>query len=456
MKGLIRKIVLDGFKSLSHLEFDLTEGDVGRDGGVALIYGENGAGKTHLIESMAVLKMTTDTLLLEDVPRDISGDSVWFGTHVLGHGAMDRRLNLPHGCYRTWDLRSISEECRSIGGDGRIGMALHFTLDGANGEYRMSIGPDGRVSEEVLTYRISKNTGEIFSIRSDGDAPVFSFSRQLFTDSGMRNDMERRIRKEWGLHTFISMMKHELYGSNPGYISESVGTGIMDFIAFLDGMHVVTRPSVNSVSGGFDDPMAHPAAGSVRVGSEGDLDLLEARLFAYFHDLCTDVMDVRYDRHTVGGRIVYQLMVTRRINGVAVQVPFVRESTGMLRLLELFSAIMAYEGDGVVLMDEFDTGIHERMVRDIIGSISEDEAGQFIATTQCTGLLEGSKPENTFILILDAMANKSIRSLPRIERTVNGNNNRIRYLNGVFRGIPFTSLIDMSGIYMMDKEGDKP
>ena len=46
MKGLIRKIVLDGFKSLSHIEFDLTEGDVGRDGGVALIYGENGAGKT--------------------------------------------------------------------------------------------------------------------------------------------------------------------------------------------------------------------------------------------------------------------------------------------------------------------------------------------------------------------------------------------------------------------------
>ena len=133
-------------------------------------------------------------------------------------------------------------------------------------------------------------------------------------------------------------------------------------------------------------------------------------------------------------------------------VPFRGESTGMMRLLDLFSAIMVYEGGGVVLADEVDACIHENMVREIIGCISREKSGQFIMTTQHPGLLEDSDPYNSFILVLDSFADKSIHCIPNIERTVSGNNNRIRYTGGVFRGIPFTSYLDMADIWAMERE----
>lgn len=456
MKGLIRKIILDGFKSFSHFEFDLTEGDVGREGGVALVYGENGAGKSQLIESLAVLKMTADTLLFDRVPEAERMGRVWFGYLEPEGDSAEVSVNPSPGHRAFGDITSIHREYASIGGDGRIGIGLTFSIDGSNGSYRLAIGSDGLLSEESLVYRISKNSGEIFSVRRTESGPEWSFSRQLFPDTGMKGDVEHQIRKVWGRHTLLSILKHEVVTGNPDYISEAIGTGLAEFIGFLGDIHVMTMGGTSMVSDMMDPVMCSPISGRVPPALEPRLDLMERRLDAYFSDLCTDVRGVRYDRQVLGGALVYELTVTKRINNRVVDVPFRGESAGMLRLLDLFSAIMVYEGGGVVLADEVDVCIHENMVRDICRCISGERSGQFIMTTQHPGLLEDSDPYNSFILILDSFADKSIHCIPNIERTVSGNNNRIRYTGGVFRGIPFTSYLDMADIWAMEGEDAEP
>lgn len=316
----------------------------------------------------------------------------------------------------------------------------------------MAIGSDGLVSEESLVYRISKNSGEIFSVRRTESGPEWSFSRKLFADTDMRGDVEHQIRKVWGRHTLLSILKHEIVTGNPGYISTVFGTGLTEFVGFLGDIHVMTMGRTAMASDRMDLVMCNPVSGRIPLALEPRLDLMERRLDAYFSDLCTDVMGVRYGRQVIGNILVYELMVTRRINNRVVDVPFRGESTGMMRLLHLFSAIMVYEGGGVVLADEVDACIHENMVREIIGCISREKSGQFIMTTQHPGLLEDSDPYNSFILVLDSFADKSIHCIPNIERTVSGNNNRIRYTGGVFRGIPFTSYLDMAGIWAMGSE----
>lgn len=126
MKGLIRKITLDGFKSFSHFEFDLAEGEVGREGGVALVYGENGAGKSQLIESLAVLKMTADTLMFSGVPRAERMERVWYGQLGIECGVSEVSINPSPGHRAFEDIPSIHREYASIGGDGHIGIGLSF------------------------------------------------------------------------------------------------------------------------------------------------------------------------------------------------------------------------------------------------------------------------------------------------------------------------------------------
>ena len=452
MKGLIRKITLDGFKSFSHFEFDLTEGEVGREGGVALVYGENGAGKSQLIESLAVLKMTADTLMFSGVPRAERMERVWYGQLGIECGVSEVSINPSPGHRAFEDIPSIHREYASIGGDGHIGIGLSFSIDGSNGTYRVAIGSDGLVSEESLVYRISKNSGEIFSVRRTESGPEWSFSRKLFADTDMRGDVEHQIRKVWGRHTLLSILKHEIITGSPGYISTVFGTGLTEFVGFLGDIHVMTMGRTAMASDRMDLVMCNPVSGRIPLALEPRLDLMERRLDAYFSDLCTDVMGVRYGRQVIGNILVYEFMVTRRTNNRVVDVPFRGESTGMMRLLDLFSAIMVYEGGGEVLADEVDACIHENMVREIIGCISREKSGQFIMTTQHPGLLEDLDPYNSFIVVLDSFADKSIHCIPNIERTVSGNNNRIRYTGGVFRGIPFTSYLDMAGIWAMGSE----
>ena len=70
--GRLRRIVLDNFLSFGHVELDLLE--KGSPKGSALIYGENGSGKTNLVESVKFFRDSTLTAVNSEEFEAIRAD----------------------------------------------------------------------------------------------------------------------------------------------------------------------------------------------------------------------------------------------------------------------------------------------------------------------------------------------------------------------------------------------
>ena len=141
---MFRRISLANFKSFRKMDFDLTEGNIGKANNLALIYGTNGSGKSNLMDAVAFLKMSSHT---------IDGDSP--------------------------DVSKLAASVRAKGSEGPMALEFRFTNGSEDGEYLMEFDPDGNLIREKLDYTINKNAGNIFEISAENGNPTAIYSRPL-------------------------------------------------------------------------------------------------------------------------------------------------------------------------------------------------------------------------------------------------------------------------------------
>lgn len=125
-----------------------------------------------------------------------------------------------------------------------------------------------------------------------------------------------------------------------------------------------------------------------------------------------------------------------------------KESTGTQQILELLPFLITAIKGGVVFIDEFDSGIHDLMVRAILKNINRYLKGQLILSSHNTKLMEEIEFLDYFyFLTIDRFGNKEICSINDYEkRTYPKNNIRDLYFKGEFDAIPFTVDIDYKNI----------
>ena len=165
--------------------------------------------------------------------------------------------------------------------------------------------------------------------------------------------------------------------------------------------------------------------------------VVTSTLSSFFTRLCTDVRGMRYERWDEGGRIGYRLVSERMVAGRVRAVPFSRESSGNRKLLEVLPHLMACSVGGVAFIDGIDSGVHDRMVRDLMLQVLPDIGGQMVVTTHNTSLLESVDPRHLFVIRIDCKGYKDIVPFSSVAGTHANNNNRVRYNRGVFEGIPY-------------------
>ena len=134
------------------------------------------------------------------------------------------------------------------------------------------------------------------------------------------------------------------------------------------------------------------------------------------------------------------------IAGIERGIPVEDESSGIKKLLSLFPSLMSCALGSVTFIDELDSGIHDKMVRDLISQAMDAIGGQLVVTTHNTSLLETLDPRHVFVIRVDSEGYKEISSFNDIAKTQGNNNNRIRYGNGLFGGIPLIRDLDLKGI----------
>ena len=409
---MFKSIELWNFRVFGHLLFDLS-GPRGVPLDHAVVYGRNASGKTALMASVEFL-----------------GASLASFREAMAGGA--------------GDLPALARANVMRQSEAPMALSFVFEVDGRDAEYRVAFSQeDGRVAEESLRYVSPKGrTVTYFTVTRTGSGPKAVFNDRTISGSDLRSWAEEQARQWWGRHTMMSMLVWGALTRNRGYM-ESQMPGLLKVAEFLDGL----GPSATAADATRRRIEADPMQGWIDADGVGTLRAFGSALDRFLTRIDPDLEGVCYETTDIdGGRIGYRLAFDRRISGRVRRVWGDEESSGVRRLVGLFPGLLGCAEGRVAFIDEVDTGIHDKLMRDLFAQVLPDMRGQLVVTTHSTALLEGVDPRKAFIIEVDPDGNRGIRPVSGIVRTRAHNNNRDRYMRGDLGGVPHISCVDMEDI----------
>ncbi len=416
---MLRSMELENFQSFSRIELDLS----GKNGSVknrAFIYGENGSGKSNLINAVFLLKVCSGSL------RKVTDDPGSAG--------------VPDD-----DLRQLARDMRMIGSEGPMKLTYTFSVRGSDAKYLIEFDRDGTLIREVLENKVNSRRGVLYRLEA-GQEPYFV--RGLVKDKTFRGKIKSEIAQYWGNRSLLRILNEDFGRSNPGFISENVNPNLLDFMSEIGSTAVDTKSFPIMVPG-----IVLPK-GRIDAGRSRDLEAVQCMISSFFTRLCTDVTGAYFKTDLKDGCIEYELFFRKRISGKVRDIPASWESTGTKKMMDVMSALMACIRGGTVFIDEMDTGVHDLLISGVIEQAIPDIKGQLVATTHNTCLMEALDADSVYVIGVDMDGFKKIRCISSIERVRKTSNIRHKYYEGNFMGIPYIGDLGLPDIIRMGTEGE--
>lgn len=436
---------LENFKAFTDITLDLRAAH-GRPKKVAFLYGENGSGKTSLTEGILFLIETCRTLSRQMDVDQIASLKKELAKRIQDDGMQKRLLErILHDHFLT--LPELAAEYRMLATREPLALTVGFRVAQADGSYRLVLSRRGVVLEEELRCRIREREGVAFSLRKGEKATL---SPSVFNDGDYRQELCETIDKYWGKHTFLAILFDERQTKNEAYLRRRVQGNLLAVLDWFDKLSVFCRQA-NVETGRVAIPLSvlrDLEKGIVPDPEDRELRLMEAVLNTFFTRLYTDIKAVRYTLRPREDAYAYELTFVKQVDGRLIEVPASHESTGTRKLLSLFPLLLTGLLGNTVFLDEMDNGIHDLLIKELLGSVREalQEAlqGQLIVTTHNTLLLESLPPDEVYILHADAEGHKQATCLADYGKRLQKNHNLRRgYLRGDYEGIPYIGDLDL-------------
>ena len=440
------------FKSLKNINFNLNK-TKDKTNKFISIYGENGSGKTNIVELFKLLQQlvmarATD-VAMNKVPKEF----------LKLQEEMTEELPLYIG--KIFQLYVDLNEYRMLDEDEATEVEYGFKIDNKEGFYYIKF--DDEIIEEKLYYMAGKQRGYLFEIKKDNDSIIKNLNNNIFINEKYNEELFEIINKYWGKYSFLSLISFEVVEKNKDYISKNVSKNIFDVINNFLSMTVhIDKGGI--LRGGIipDNLLKRKELNNIGIGTIkkeklNEIEKYENILNIFFTQAYSDIKEVKYKIEEKEDKIHYELYFNKMIGGKIKSIPSKLESDGTKRILEQFDTIIGSLLGETVILDEIDNGIHDVLMKNIIMSIKDEITGQLIITTHNTLLLELLPKECIYILSTDYNGNKIINSIKEYGIKVQKNNNaRDLYLKGIFGGIPTTDYIDFEEIkYALEDREDK-
>lgn len=419
------------FRSLSDFEFNLVE-KKGQYKKLALIYGENGSGKTNVVSIFSAL---VDTFYSMEVKKFI--EDMLSNSEELPPERFVKKLNasIP-------SVETVIKRNKTIGNDENMLMEFDFMLNGQVGTYILELNNDSVVYEK-LEYLIEKQKGTMFELSIDHK----QFHPKIFHNQDYLMEISNMVDKFWGKHTFFSLLCSEGTEKNVSYLKNNIHKNLLEITnSFLTVHCYGERTSLITIASNSNIPLeGEYLEGDVPVAKTDELELSAKLLTHIFSGLYSDIKELYYKTERNGESVMeYELFLKKRIGGTIRDIPFKIESSGTKRILNLIAPLFYVMQGNVVVIDEFDNGIHDVMVRELFEEFTGSISGQLIITTHNTFLLE-TNIENKYLYVLkvDEDGHKKINSLDKGDSRIHQNHNRrTGYLKGFYEGIPLIGYLD--------------
>ena len=436
---MIKRVSLKNFMSFDDIDLDITDKG-GRCMNHAFIYGENGSGKTNLIDSFMFLGKSSMTVTYEQ-SEEAEKEVIKKLLEILRTN--DSSVNIRD---TPRDITDLARQYRMVDAEGNMVLRFQINIDGHDATYNLEFDEQNKIQSESLDYIVRKRRGNLFKITHD----AVSLQKDLFSSS-YRKEINDLLDRYWGKHTFIAILMHESRVKNDKYFNSEVSENIRSFLRYIKSMVVVKRgetfaPHRRQICLPF---------GTILSKDAGDLDRMQIILSKFFSRLYSDIKSVYFTKEDIGdGKIRYELYFNKKIAGKIRAIPAFRESSGTMHLMTILPLLIFCVDGKTVIMDEIDAGIHDLLMSQLISQCIPDITGQLIATTHDTSLMTYKDAPNIFIISIDRDGFKQIASIQSTEPPNIKTNIQKRYIEGYYSGIPLTADIGLRDIFESSLKND--
>ena len=436
------------FKSLKDIEFNLNKTKAKTNQFIS-IYGENGSGKTNIVELFKLLQQSTMSRAT-DIAMNKMPKEFWKIQEEMSD-------QLPTEIRQIFQLSFNLKEYRMLDEEEPTEIEYGFKINDNDGFYYIKF--DDEIIEEKLYYMAGKQRAYLFQINKENNKIIKNLNKNIFINEKYNEELIDGIDKYWGKYTFLSLLSFEAIEKNKDYIDNNISKNIMEVIDKIWSMTVhVDKGALKIIPDGFVKvrKLNNIQKGIVKKDKLPEIKKYENVLNIFFTQAYADIKEVKYKINEKEDRIHYELYFYKMIGGQIKSIPSRFESDGTRRILNQFDTIIGSLLGETVIIDEIDNGIHDVLMKNIIMSIKDEITGQLIITTHNTLLLEILPKEYIYILSTDDNGNKTINSIKEYGIKIQKNNNaRDLYFKGVFGGIPTTDYIDFEEIkYALEDSED--
>lgn len=430
---MFTKITLENFRSFDHIVFDLTEkGNVPKH--LAVLYGENGAGKSNLMSAFVLLPELTRTMDVRDAyERLLTRDAIFQDEKMEKVMREQMRHSLR-------DMSAIIKDYRMIDCEDPIVAEYEFNINGNNGCYRVEFGQD-EIVHERLEYVLNRRRGLYFDCSSDGilinDTVIQGTNGKDFLV-----DIKETAKRYWGKHSLLAILLYEMKDKSNAFGRDNVTENFNTVLREFRGLSCAVSMGNKSWEGLSSklQVLKRPLQGHLSLRRETELDYASDFFTQLFTSVDLSVRKIFYKKEFHDDEIYYKLIEEKYIAGNYRRIDFERESAGNCQLLNISCYLLTACMGGVVILDEAEANIHDLLFQKLLEEIRPILKGQVIMTTHNTMLMEASfAREATYILSVDPdnPSDKKIRCISDYrKRTYAANNIRNKYLNCEYGGVP--------------------
>ncbi|MFA7376803.1 MAG: AAA family ATPase [Acholeplasmataceae bacterium] len=436
---MIKQISARNFKSLCDITIDFTV--KGKIQETVFIYGENGSGKSNIVETVMFLKKSFDSMSnVAQVQKAFENFD-----DLKKYGVLE--------LFKGFELEQMIVNHRTVGASDLMVLKYSFQIEKKDYIYELFFDQT-KIVKETLYGILSKNKVMIFNIETKGLEIFKYFAKDVFSKD-YQTELEKLIDKYFGKNTFMAIYNNEFILKNEAYVINNSHKQMYVFYSYL--LNLMTLNNVNMVDNLFNE--SSYLLDNVLFGfiDEDQMNLLKSTreiVKLFLLSLYADVKDVYYKYKIVDDRVQYELIVKKMIGGKLREISVKDESTGTRQLLNLVPTFAQLFNHGVVVVDEIDTGIHDLLMIEVVKAIkNSSNLGQLIVTTHNTKLLDVLNKEDVFIIDTDDKGYKKVLNLTQYDIKLQKNHSLYsKYISGSFGGTPSVGYVDFDDVFNLEDD----
>lgn len=426
-------IKLKNFKSLEDVELNLLD-RYNNPKKLVLIYGENGIGKSNIASSFFMLSETLRTMDVRDLMEAFLSEDM---NNIKNKEELKKYLKT-----RYKDIETIIKENKTISSNEPMLIEFGFKINKKSGRYILETD-NSQIIHERLEFTLTKRKGTYIDISPSKTI----INEKIFLDKTTYQSINQSVDKFWGKHSFLSILIHEIHDKSEKYINNQISDylrEVLDFITSISCKIKFGSRQERAIIGLPHEILSNYENGSISITDNEILDKTEMMLTSFLSLTNKDIKKAYYKKEIENDEILYNLMLSKNISGKIRDIDFSLESTGTQSIIQQLPFMLVAINGSVSVLDEFDTGIHDLLVKNLVTSLYNNIEGQLILTTHNTLLMESNLPKDSIYVINELPnSNKEIQCILHYNNKIGDKNNiRNQYLLGKYSGIPENTHID--------------